>query len=418
MPENNSWSSPDGTTPEQPSIPPVPAAPGGYGPVSTPAVPPAAGWATPVAAGGNPQGGAGQPPQYTPGPQAGWTPPPKPGLIPLQPLTLGAILAGSFQVIRRNPRPTFGASLVINGIVAVITILVTSAVAYFAFDRVTMAASDDLNDILAGSSAISIVSGGVTFVLTLFSTAILQGIISLEVARATVGEKLRLSALWALAKPRIGVLIGWSLLIVAAVGLAMGIVVTLLVLIFMSGTTTGYVSGVLLAILAFAIAIALAIWLGTKLSLVPSVLFLERAPLLTAIRRSWFLTSGNAHFWRTFGIQILVTVIVTTAAQIVVLPVTVIVTIVSTLGNPNADLAVIDDSFYWTFAVTTVITSLVGSLTAIIITASTSLIYIDLRMRREGLDLTLARFVEARQVGDTSVADPYLPVAADGAPRA
>jgi hypothetical protein len=40
--------------------------------------------------------------------------------------------------------------------------------------------------------------------------------------------------------------------------------------------------------------------------------------------------------------------------------------------------------------------------------ATASLLYIDLRMRKEGLDLELSRFVEARQTG-AEVADPYLP---------
>ena len=40
--------------------------------------------------------------------------------------------------------------------------------------------------------------------------------------------------------------------------------------------------------------------------------------------------------------------------------------------------------------------------------AATALIYLDLRIRREGLDLELARFVEAKQSGDQAVPDPYL----------
>jgi hypothetical protein len=39
----------------------------------------------------------------------------------------------------------------------------------------------------------------------------------------------------------------------------------------------------------------------------------------------------------------------------------------------------------------------------------TALIYIDLRMRKEGLDLQLMRFVDARQAGNADVPDPYLP---------
>jgi uncharacterized membrane protein YciS (DUF1049 family) len=40
--------------------------------------------------------------------------------------------------------------------------------------------------------------------------------------------------------------------------------------------------------------------------------------------------------------------------------------------------------------------------------ATASLLYLDLRMRKEGLDLELLRYVEARQTG-AEVADPYLP---------
>ncbi|MCU1405313.1 MAG: hypothetical protein JWQ43_1616, partial [Glaciihabitans sp.] len=195
-----------------------------------------------------------------------------------------------------------------------------------------------------------------------------------------------------------------------------GIVVTLIVLLALSNSTAGFVGAVLLGLLTVAIAIALAIWLGTKLSLVPSVLFLEHATLRTAIRRSWFLTSGNTYFWRTFGIEILVAAIVSVASYVVLVPVTVLLTIFSTLSNPNGSVEVVDNTFYVTLAVTTILTALISSITSIISTAATALIYIDLRMRREGLDLTLSRFVEARQVGDTSVADPYLPIPTSSQP--
>jgi len=38
------------------------------------------------------------------------------------------------------------------------------------------------------------------------------------------------------------------------------------------------------------------------------------------------------------------------------------------------------------------------------------------RMRKEGLDLELVRFVEARQVGQNGVGNPYLVHAAAGSP--
>jgi hypothetical protein len=347
-----------------------------------------------------------------PPPPTGWTPPPKPGLIPLQPLTLGGILAGSFQVMRRNPRPTFGASLIINGIIGVITIIFVGGATYFSLDRVMSSSDAVIDDVEAGGVALTLISTLVGLGFALVGTAILQGIISLEVARATVGEKLRFRALWALARGRIGALIGWSMLIGVVVFLGVGIITFGIVLLVVTMGNMGILLGVLVGIAAVLGGCVLGAWLGTRLSLVPSVLILERTKLIPAMRRSWSLTTG--YFWRTFGIELLIVVIVSTAAQIVTFPVTIILSIVTGLTNPVQDPEAYANATMLSLILTTVVSSLVGAVTAIISSASTSLIYIDLRMRKEGLDLDLVRFVEARQGGDNSVADPYRAPASSG----
>jgi len=55
-----------------------------------------------------------------------------------------------------------------------------------------------------------------------------------------------------------------------------------------------------------------------------------------------------------------------------------------------------------------VISVVFGAIALVAQSATPALLYIDIRMRKEGLDLELLRFVEARQTGDTSVVDPYL----------
>ena len=60
-------------------------------------------------------------------------------------------------------------------------------------------------------------------------------------------------------------------------------------------------------------------------------------------------------------------------------------------------------------AVLIIVTVIVSAIGLIVQSSAIALIYIDLRMRKEGLDLELARFVEARQAGNASVTDPYLP---------
>jgi membrane-anchored glycerophosphoryl diester phosphodiesterase (GDPDase) len=375
--DNSPWQSPSGE--------PTPPAPpfSGYAPATQASTPP-------------------------PPPPGAWTPPPKPGLIPLRPLGLGDILGGSFRVLRRNPRPIIGVSLLIKGVVAIITIAVVGLVTVYglthAFD---VDGADGLSNINFGSIVQSYVSSIVTFILGLVADAILLGIITLEVARGTLGEKLPLAGLWRRARGRIWALVGWSAAI-GGVGLVGVLVIAVVIgVLVATGGTAGIVIGVLLGILAFFAAIVLAAWLGTKLSLVPSVLLLERTRLGTAIRRSWALTRG--YFWRTFGIELLVAVIVGLASSIVLLPVTFIIGLITLSSQTSVGSAPDDQTTFITFTVTTVLSAIVGAITAIISTSATSLIYIDLRIRKEGLDLELMRYVEGREIGSTDLPDPYAP---------
>ncbi|CAN5400642.1 membrane protein [soil metagenome] len=336
----------------------------------------------------------------------GWTPPPKPGLIPLRPLTLGGILGASFQVLRRNPRPTFGFALLVTGLIGVVTLVVVGLVSFLAIARTASAVGEDADTLAAGATASILLAAVVPAVLAIVSNAILQGVIALEVARGTVGEKLRLGGLWRAARGRIGALIGWSALITGAVLVAATIVALLIGLLIAFGGTAGLVTGVLLAIIVALGAVVVYAWLGTKLSLVPSILMLERVPLREAVRRSWSLT--NDFFWRTFGIQILVAVILNLVASIIATPLQILVVFGSTLINPNnMDEGLIVAGIV-VYLLTLVFTLVFGAIAAVVQAATSALIYIDLRMRKEGLDLELTRFVEARQAGDLTVENPYL----------
>lgn len=336
----------------------------------------------------------------------GWTAPPKPGLIPLRPLTLGTLLAASFQVIRRNPRPIFGFSLLLTGLIFVFTLLVVGFVSFFAFSRVSSATGADQDAVEAGSVATIILSALVPVVLSIVVTAILQSIVVLEVARGTLGEKLKLAGLWRQAKGRIGAVIGWSLLLTGAAVLALVILSAVIGLIIAFGGTAGIVVGVILGVLAAGGALVLSFWLGTRLCLVPSALMLERLPLRAAIARSWSLTTG--YFWKTLGIQLLVAAIVQTVAGIISAPLQLLLGFGSVLLNPNGEGDGLIAGAVVLYVLTIILSIVFGAIAAVIQSATTALIYIDIRMRKEGLDLELNRFVEARQAGNSSVPDPYL----------
>jgi len=149
-------------------------------------------------------------------------------------------------------------------------------------------------------------------------------------------------------------------------------------------------------------------WLATKLSLVPSVLMLERLPLRRAVARSWRLTSGYSYFWKTLGTQLLVYVIVQVAAQVVATPVSILAAVGGATINPNGDMTASFVLIAVSYVLTGIVSLVFAALAAVAQSAVAALIYIDIRMRKEGLDLDLTRFVEARQTGDIGVANPYL----------
>ncbi|MFB2581168.1 glycerophosphoryl diester phosphodiesterase membrane domain-containing protein [Herbiconiux sp. P15] len=335
----------------------------------------------------------------------GWAPPPKPGLIPLRPLGFGTLLGAPFQVVRRNPKATFGSGLIVQLLIVLVTVLFVGAAAVWAGARTVSAVGSDLDAIEAGNVAIIVVSLLVPLGLSLFASALLQAVLVLEVSRATLGEKRRLGELWKAAFRRILPLTGWFALIALAVVIVIGIVVGLIVLATVLGET-GIVLAVVGTVLVGLAALVLGVWLGTKLALVPSVIVLEKLGVFAAMRRSWALTRGN--FWRTFGVIALVSVILNFATQILSTPFSFLIPIVATLIDPNNSgsgiVAII--VLYFVFLAFTIILS---ALTSVVQAATVAVVYLDLRMRQEGLDIELTRFVESRQDGDESWPDPYLP---------
>jgi hypothetical protein len=387
----------------------------------SPATPPVTGgqspWVTPGAApapGPQPVPAWQQQQQSNPG----WTPPPKPGLIPLRPLSFGTILGSSFRVMRRNPAPTFGLSVLLYGVITIVFLGVFGAVLAYSLSRVTSASNSDYNDIVAGTVGLFVVSALVPVSLAVIATGILQGIISLEVSRATLGQKLRVRGLWRLARGRIAPLIGWSLLLTAAivVFLVLSSLATALVFTGVGSTSgigiAGVIGGVLLSMLLGLAFVVLGAWLGTKLSLVPSVIMLERLTLGASMARSWSLIRNN--FWRALGIQLLIAVIIYAASYVISIPISVIGVLAATLTNPNGDSSAYQATLIATYVVSGIVSAVVGAIGLVMQSASVALIYIDVRMRKEGLDLELLHYVEAKQAGTVGVDNPYLRLQAAG----
>ena len=284
-------------------------------------------------------------------------------------------------------------------------------------------ASGELGDqpaLQAGVIGGAIVVGVLSLVVSTVFSALLQGVIVADVARESVGEKLTFGALWRLIRGRIAALIGWTMLFGLAWIVALALVVGIVVALAMLGSEAGTIGAVLVGVLGGLALIPLAIWINTKLAMVPSAIVLERLPLLAAVARSWRLTTG--YFWRTFGIILLVGVIVYAITQTIAIPFTILGGILGAVfaptsissGGVGTEVLLSQLSVN---VVSSIVTAIVGAIGSVIQTAAVSLLYIDLRMRKEGLDLELVRFVEGRQTGQ-DVRDPYLPPVQQPAPPA
>ena len=402
--DQDGWQAPDaGAFTGAPSYPAPGTAPGtqypGYGGYHTPPVgqPGYAGASGP----GNPPypGAPGAPGYRYPG-YGGYTSvlAPQPSIIPLRPLSIGEILGGAFESLRANPKAMFVPSLVVMSIVGLMS---AGSLALFMSrlglpnlasgkielsEAETRARLDQLGSSLVGL----LVQLGVTSVLSMMATSIIIGLLIVTVSRTILGRKASLGDVWQRTRPRVWALIGQTLLIELILGVitavfaavAVGIGWALLGNVIANGASedsAGTFVVAFLVLLALLIVLGLAVFaLMCKLCLAPAALVLENIGVMEGISRSWTLTRG--YFWRIVGIRLLSFIIVFFATQIVSQGVSIVMQGL-VYAAPDMTLAILVAS--------TLLSSLVQAAILPFDSAVVALMYTDLRMRSEGLDVEL-----------------------------
>ena len=333
-----------------------------------------------------------------------WTPASRPGIIPLHPLSFGTILGRSFSALRQNPRVLLGFALVVQTLAYIVVLGGVLAIGWASFSRLDTLrpGTEEYDTVMAGSIALTAVAGIVLSLAAGALSVIVQGIVVVEVTRAAVAEKQTLGALWRQVKPIAWRLIGYSLLVVLAVVAVVAVVVLGIIGIAIAAPP----AAILLTILVILAAIPLTWWLMIKLLLVPAAIIIEHATILQALSRSWTLT--RRRFWPALGIILVISVIFAAVAQVVSLPMSFLsmglTTIIAPTGDPEPTAII---GFIAATLLTQVLTLLLQSVAVVVQSTATALIYIDCRMRREGLDLDLLAYVERRDAGATALADPY-----------
>lgn len=394
--------------------------PGGQG--GAPGGPPGGGQGGPSGGGqgGWPSGpGGAQPPggQQPPGPWSG-SPAPRPPagsrpVIPLRPLGLGDVLAGAFTVFRRNARVLLLWSVLLSGVLGLLSTLVST------FGQRVLQ-SRMLSAVDGGTGADSIAAGSFTLWLVLsialpFLAYLGRGFLVAPVAADTgqriLGRRATFRGLWALLAGRRWSVVAWILLQLAA-GLVIGFVFVLVVIGFVTTLSAGQsdVWGFVLAILGlFAGFGVVLVWLGTRFAFTVPTIALEGRTVFAAAAQSWRLTSGA--FWRTFGILLLVQAMFGFAVSIASFPLTIGAALVGgtfdPLGQTDASSGV---------GVGATVAIVVGSLLGIavqcitdVLTGSvTTLLAVDRRIRTEALDQRIASHLETGQPSDPFAPGPRV----------
>ncbi|MEU2164458.1 glycerophosphoryl diester phosphodiesterase membrane domain-containing protein [Streptomyces chengbuensis] len=347
--------------------------------------PPAGQWASPTGPGGGPVPPQAGGPGWGGGPQrGGWGQPPaaKPGVIPLRPLGVGEILDGAVSTLRAHWRTVLGITITVSVITQICDILVQrylvpqppevdpNATPEEALSQV----GDQLNATLVGTAPVM----AITLIATLFTTALLTVVIS----RSVLGRDVTLSDAWREARPRLPQLLGLTLLLplIAAVVLAVG---------FLPGLLIGSAGGAALAALGGIAGAVVTLWLMVRFALASPALMLERQGIVQSMRRSAKLVRGA--WWRVFGILLLTVLLTFLVSLIIAIPFGLIAYAVDGEGLGGL-LSGGTPEFGWPFLIITGIGAVIASSITYPISAGvTVLLYVDQRIRREALDLELAR---------------------------
>jgi hypothetical protein len=364
--------------PAQPPGPPPP----GYG------QPPPPGYGQPPPPG---YGGFG-PPGYGPG---GWPQVPAPGGVPLRPLSLGDIFSGAVNAARRNPAAVFGLTAILMTISAVITSVAQAAFRTSANSTLTTGPGGQISSTQVANFFADLVPVLLlTIVLAFVVENVLSGLLTAVIGRGVLGRKVRIGEAWALG--RIGsVLAAAFLLVVIGIGIAVPVALVSVVLA-LAGVPVGGVVAV--AVLGGIATVVVEIMVQVRLCITIPAVVLERIGPWSAVQRSWQLTRGS--FWRLFGINLLTGLIASIAAGVLEIP----FSIGSGLAGSSRG------------TILALIIGAIGSIVSATVVRPfsagvTVLLYLDMRMRREGLDLALRNAAQGQQLTGEEFATIWQPPA-------
>lgn len=323
----------------------------------------------------------------------------KPGIIPLRPLSIGDIYQGAFAAIKTNARTMFGFTAALLGVVLVISIATNYAIINLVLPNYLSPSSPYAAAFTSLSGSFSQLGGSLLQVL---ATVLLSGLIVVAVSRSVLGRVASSKEVWERTKSKFLPLIGLNIItsIISGLMMIIGIAVFFVLLASVASTAkteTELFQGLGITLVGLLILMVISAlvssYLSIKFSVASPAMVLENLGVFAAIGRSWSLTRGN--FWRLFGINILTAIITSMVAGIFggIAGALGAIFVVVGSSSPEDVIASLNTTYILTMVMSTIAQLLILPFTSSV----NALLYIDLRMRKEGLDVELRNAVAEQQ---------------------
>ncbi|MEV2254872.1 hypothetical protein AB0I94_30590 [Streptomyces sp. NPDC050147] len=365
-------------------------------------MPDTSGWGPQTPYGG-PPGPYGAPPGWGWN-GSGWAPPPpppKPGVIPLAPLGANHIIGGAFATMRRYAKPLFGTAAAAYGLLAVV-VVAGLGLAYVATREHISAMYEPDADFTWDDGRPILVAFGLAWLLFMLASLVVNSFIQASCAatlhEAVLGRPASFGAVWRKAWSRTPSVLAVTLLLSLILMLPVAaFALVLFSILFLMMTQSLIPIGLVFPL--FLVSMPLAAWLYVLFAFAPAAAALESAGPFTALRRSVRLVRGA--WWRTFGISLLAGLIVVGVSLALRLPLQFAAPTPPAVDPDDSASAYLLDqlrSQFGLYAVLGLLGSFLAQLAAtVFLPLVTALLYLDSRIRKEGLAHTLTAASSAPQ---------------------
>jgi hypothetical protein len=279
----------------------------------------------------------------------------------LRAMGLADLLDTSFALYRQNFALFAGIAAVLGVPEAIINALLTA----LARTTVTTTSTVGQNVQLSG---LQIGSSGGTGVVSLIFGALITGGLAFAIYRRYMGESVSIEGAYRGVTAR-----GFLRLLGAIVlGALMAIAVFLAPLILLiAGIVTGIAALVVVAVIGFVVAGVVTVVMLVHWIFVPQIIVVEQSTIIASFYRSWRLVAGSA--WRVLGIYIVLAIMVGVLTGIV--------------GGVAGGVLAVSGGDRGVVFLATLISQFVGVLVQPFQLGALTLLYFDLRIRKEGFDL-------------------------------